>query len=165
MSFLIIHSTWRLRQSKENGILLDGLRGIRYDDIFFIVCTTKSSSSERRNNIRFCKSKFFYGRHYQIKRVIKWDSIEQRTILFGLIMALSFTCSISVANIHRAEIGPTVFGAIGCKPDFLVSSMPQCTLSEFWAKKTEIKCCLNIFKIIQRQTRQESIFLTLCHLL
>jgi VIT1/CCC1 family predicted Fe2+/Mn2+ transporter len=35
-------------------------------------------------------------------------------ILFGLIMALSFTCSISVASIHRAEIRQLVFGAIGC---------------------------------------------------
>src|SRR4051812_8630721 len=35
-------------------------------------------------------------------------------ILFGLIMALSFTCSVSIANIHRAEIKQLLVGAIGC---------------------------------------------------
>lgn len=35
-------------------------------------------------------------------------------ILFGLIMALSFTCSISIANTHRAEIRQLLVGAIGC---------------------------------------------------
>lgn len=35
-------------------------------------------------------------------------------ILFGLIMALSFTCSISIANTHRAEIRQLLVGAISC---------------------------------------------------
>jgi VIT1/CCC1 family predicted Fe2+/Mn2+ transporter len=35
-------------------------------------------------------------------------------ILFGLIMALSFTCSISIFNTHRAEIRQLLVGAIGC---------------------------------------------------
>jgi VIT1/CCC1 family predicted Fe2+/Mn2+ transporter len=35
-------------------------------------------------------------------------------ILFGLIMTLSFTCSISIATTHRAEIRELLVGAIGC---------------------------------------------------
>ena len=35
-------------------------------------------------------------------------------ILFGLIMTLSFTCSISIATAHRAEIRELLVGAIGC---------------------------------------------------
>ena len=35
-------------------------------------------------------------------------------ILFGLIMALSFTCSISIANPHHTEIRQLLVGAIGC---------------------------------------------------
>ena len=35
-------------------------------------------------------------------------------ILFGLIMALSFTCSISIANIVPTEIRQLLIGAIGC---------------------------------------------------
>jgi VIT1/CCC1 family predicted Fe2+/Mn2+ transporter len=35
-------------------------------------------------------------------------------ILFGLIMALGFTCSISIATTHRAEIRELIVGAIGC---------------------------------------------------
>ena len=35
-------------------------------------------------------------------------------ILFGLIMALSFTCSISIAITHRADIRQLLVGAIGC---------------------------------------------------
>lgn len=35
-------------------------------------------------------------------------------ILFGLIVALSFTCSISIANSHRTEIKQLLVGAIGC---------------------------------------------------
>src|SRR5712671_1334839 len=35
-------------------------------------------------------------------------------ILFGLIMALSFTCAISVAETDRVEVKQMLFGAIGC---------------------------------------------------
>src|SRR3954470_802559 len=35
-------------------------------------------------------------------------------ILFGLIMTLTFTCSISIATSHRAEIRQLLVGAIGC---------------------------------------------------
>src|SRR4051794_18629162 len=35
-------------------------------------------------------------------------------ILFGLIMTLSFTCSISIATAHRAEIRELLVAAIGC---------------------------------------------------
>jgi len=35
-------------------------------------------------------------------------------ILFGLIMALSFTCAISVAETGRIEVKQMLFGAIGC---------------------------------------------------
>jgi len=35
-------------------------------------------------------------------------------ILFGLIMALSFTCSISIANIKQTEMRQLLVGAIGC---------------------------------------------------
>src|SRR5687768_17023231 len=35
-------------------------------------------------------------------------------IMFGLIMTLTFTCSISIANTHRVEIRPLLIGAIGC---------------------------------------------------
>jgi VIT1/CCC1 family predicted Fe2+/Mn2+ transporter len=43
------------------------------------------------------------------------DPMDRVTeILFGLIMALSFTCSISIATAHRAEIRQLLVGAIGC---------------------------------------------------
>jgi VIT1/CCC1 family predicted Fe2+/Mn2+ transporter len=43
------------------------------------------------------------------------DPIERLSeILFGLIMVLSFTCSISVAAAERAEVREVVVGAIGC---------------------------------------------------
>ncbi len=35
-------------------------------------------------------------------------------ILFGLIMALSFTCSINIATKRPAEIRQLLIGAIGC---------------------------------------------------
>jgi hypothetical protein len=35
-------------------------------------------------------------------------------ILFGLIMALTFTCSISIANTHSTEVRQLLIGAIGC---------------------------------------------------
>src|SRR5215813_7941522 len=35
-------------------------------------------------------------------------------ILFGLIMALTFTCTISVATADRAEVRDMLIGAIGC---------------------------------------------------
>ncbi len=35
-------------------------------------------------------------------------------ILFGLIMALSFTCAISVAETDRVGVKEMLFGAIGC---------------------------------------------------
>jgi VIT1/CCC1 family predicted Fe2+/Mn2+ transporter len=35
-------------------------------------------------------------------------------ILFGLIMALSITCSISIANAHHSEVRQLLVGAIGC---------------------------------------------------
>src|SRR5689334_21460323 len=35
-------------------------------------------------------------------------------ILFGLIMALTFTCTISVAEADRAEVRDMLIGAIGC---------------------------------------------------
>src|SRR4030095_7463569 len=35
-------------------------------------------------------------------------------ILFGLIMALTFTCTISVATADRAEVREMLIGAIGC---------------------------------------------------
>ena len=35
-------------------------------------------------------------------------------ILFGLIMALTFTCSISVANVRQLEIRQLLIGAVGC---------------------------------------------------
>ena len=35
-------------------------------------------------------------------------------ILFGLIMALSFTCAISVAEVNRIEVKEILIGAIGC---------------------------------------------------
>lgn len=47
----------------------------------------------------------------------KWllDPMDRAAeILFGLIMALSFTCSISIANSHRTEIRQLLIGAIGC---------------------------------------------------
>lgn len=47
------------------------------------------------------------------KRVLNpMDRAEE--ILFGLIMALSFTCSISIANTHHTEIRQLLIGAIGC---------------------------------------------------
>ena len=35
-------------------------------------------------------------------------------ILFGLIMALSFTCTLSVAESGRAEVRTMLFAALGC---------------------------------------------------
>ena len=35
-------------------------------------------------------------------------------ILFGLIMALTFTCSISIANTHTTEVRQLLIAAIGC---------------------------------------------------
>ena len=35
-------------------------------------------------------------------------------ILYGLIMALTFTCSISIANARQTEIRQLLFGALGC---------------------------------------------------
>src|SRR3954447_6707071 len=35
-------------------------------------------------------------------------------VLFGLIMALTFTCTISVAEADRAEVRDMLIGAIGC---------------------------------------------------
>src|SRR5215470_13915258 len=35
-------------------------------------------------------------------------------ILFGMIMALTFTCTISVAQTDRAEVRDMLIGAIGC---------------------------------------------------
>ena len=35
-------------------------------------------------------------------------------VLFGLIMALSFTCSISIATVHNTQIRELLIGAIGC---------------------------------------------------
>jgi hypothetical protein len=43
------------------------------------------------------------------------DPIERTSeVLFGLIMALTFTCSISVAEAGRAEVRTVLTGAIGC---------------------------------------------------
>ena len=43
------------------------------------------------------------------------DPIERSSeILFGLIMVLSFTCSVSAATAGREEIRTMLFGAIGC---------------------------------------------------
>jgi len=54
-----------------------------------------------------------YGGLYQVKPFIKpLDRVAE--ILFGLIMALSFTCSIGIANRGPAEIRQLLVGAIGC---------------------------------------------------
>src|SRR6186997_2854133 len=43
------------------------------------------------------------------------DPVERTSeVLFGLIMALTFTCSISVAESGRAEVRTVLIGAIGC---------------------------------------------------
>lgn len=43
------------------------------------------------------------------------DPVERMSeVLFGLIMVLSFTGSISVATGDREEVGPVLIGAIGC---------------------------------------------------
>lgn len=43
------------------------------------------------------------------------DPLERFSeIVFGLIMVLSFTCAISVADIVRDEVRPMLIGAIGC---------------------------------------------------
>lgn len=48
-----------------------------------------------------------------IKRLL--DPIERTSeVLFGLIMALSFTCSISAAEAGRADVQAVLIGAIGC---------------------------------------------------
>jgi hypothetical protein len=50
------------------------------------------------------------GRH---ERVL--DPVERLSeVLFGLIMVLSFTCSISAASAGREEVREVVVGAIGC---------------------------------------------------
>ena len=50
---------------------------------------------------------------YKEKRVLNpVDRISE--ILFGLIMALTFTCTISVAEADRAEVRDILIGAIGC---------------------------------------------------
>ena len=43
------------------------------------------------------------------------DPVERLSeVLFGLIMVLSFTCSISAANSGREEVREVVIGAVGC---------------------------------------------------
>src|SRR6186997_3158870 len=43
------------------------------------------------------------------------DPVERTSeVLFGLIMALTFTCSISVAEAGRAEVRTVLIGALGC---------------------------------------------------
>jgi len=50
---------------------------------------------------------------YKEKRVLNpVDRISE--ILFGLIMALTFTCTISVAEADKAEVRDILIGAIGC---------------------------------------------------
>ncbi len=50
------------------------------------------------------------GRHEQVL-----DPIERLSeILFGLIMVLSFTCSMSAADTEREEVRAVLIGAIGC---------------------------------------------------
>src|SRR6476659_10771606 len=50
---------------------------------------------------------------YKEKRLLNAvDRISE--ILFGLIMALTFTCTISVAEADRTEIRDMLVGAIGC---------------------------------------------------
>src|SRR5438270_11908302 len=47
----------------------------------------------------------------------KWllNPVERASeILFGLIMTLSFTCSISIANAHHAQIRQLLIETIGC---------------------------------------------------
>src|SRR5678810_846614 len=55
----------------------------------------------------------FVPEPYKEKRVLNpVDRISE--ILFGLIMALTFTCTISVAEADRAEVRDILIGAIGC---------------------------------------------------
>src|SRR5258708_28880433 len=59
------------------------------------------------------KSAQFIKEPFSEKRLM--SPIERISeILFGLIMALSFTCAISVVEADRVEVKEMLFGAIGC---------------------------------------------------
>jgi len=49
------------------------------------------------------------------KAQVLLDPVDRAAeVLFGLIMALSFTCSISIATGHNTQISELLIGAIGC---------------------------------------------------
>lgn len=55
-------------------------------------------------------------------------------ILFGLIMALSFTCAISVAEVDRIDVKEILIGALGCNLAWGIIDAIMC-LMNVWAQR------------------------------
>ena len=76
-------------------------------------------------------------------------------VLFGLIMALTFTCTISVAEADRTEVRDMLVGAIGCNIAWGLVDAVMFILTML-AEKGHGRTILNFIRKTSRMKKQET---------